>query len=56
MTPIALEDLSESHLEKSYLPVGDRGYCDVCNWSSTFESNRQIWLCDDHARDLGHLW
>ncbi|KKL14683.1 hypothetical protein LCGC14_2513220 [marine sediment metagenome] len=56
MTPITIEDLPKGQLEKPYYSVGDRGFCDVCNWSSAFKTNKQIWLCDEHARELGKLW
>ena len=56
MTPIRVADLPEGHAEKPYYAVEDSGYCDLCHWSEAFEDNNKIWLCNEHARELGHLW
>ncbi len=56
MSPIALRDLPEGHLEKPYFAAGDKPHCDLCNWYHNFKSNEDIWLCEEHARELGKLW
>jgi hypothetical protein len=56
MSPIAIVDLPAGHLEKPYTAAEDESYCDICNWYGNFRKNANIWLCEKHARELGHLW